>query len=216
MNHVRSRQAIALIALFMTALLAGGCGGGSDDSRPMSTPVQKIEVAPFTFEVPDVWMVLAGDGERAARAQIEATTRRMIAQFDDSEEAAQSFQGLQTFKAISMPLDSGWLMAYTAKIPPQVDYLDRMEVEQEQKIAWGMEQGLVTRVVEAARIKVDGAEAIKIDTEMLEGARSIAFYFWSPAAPDRVGTISIVVNPGSYEYVKPALDAFMASLKVQK
>ena len=51
-----------------------------------------------------------------------------------------------------------------------------MEKEQEQKLSWGKQQGIVTRVIEHGLSKIDGSEVVKVDSEMREGARTVGIY----------------------------------------
>ena len=91
-----------------------------------------------------------------------------------------------------------------------------MEKEQEQKLSWGKQQGIVTRVIEHGLTKIDGSDVVKVDSEMREGARTIGIYHWSPKDPSNVDTVQVVINPGHYLRIAPTLNTVVASLKIIK
>ncbi len=128
----------------------------------------------------------------------------------------KSLLDIQSFKAIRLPESSGWLLVYTMMIPPQSNYLKTIENEQEQKLSWGKEQGIVTRVIEHGRSKVGSADVIKVDIEMRQGARSVGIFYWSPTDQDHLGIISVIVNPGHYNSIKSGLDGVIASLQIEE
>lgn len=207
-------------------ILVSGVGAAAPSSGISSTSPQtsgvpkaassrRVTAGMFTFEVPSDWEVLSGSEERQAKREIEASVKQMLDRYTGSS-ADRSLLGIQSLKAVRMPSRAGWFIAYTTRIPPQQNYLATIEQEQEQKLLWGKQQGIVTRVVEHGRSKVGDADVIKVDSEMRQGARTIGIYHWSLTDPGNVGTITVVVNPGYYSGIRSALDAVMASLQIEK
>ena len=174
---------------------------------------QRVTAGVFTFEVPLEWEVATGALERQAKREVEVSVRQMLNAYGGTG-SSQSLLGIQNFKAVRMPNQAGWFIAYTVRIPPQQDYLATMEKEQEQKLSWGKQQGMVTRVIEHGRQKIGDAEVVKLDSEMRQGARTMGVYYWSAAEPGLVGTITVVVNPGHYSGIKSALDGTFGSVRI--
>lgn len=185
---------------------------GKKDSE-VSTANNSVKVGMFMFKVPPDWEVLSGNEEMKARREIEASVSKMLESYSvvDSDK---SMLGIQEFKAVRISDGAGWFIVYNTRIPPQKNYLLTMEKEQEQKLSWGKQQGIVTRVIEHGLTKIDGSEVVKVDSEMREGARTIGIYHWLPTDPGNVDTVQIVVNPGHYDRIETTLNTVMASLKI--
>jgi len=166
-------------------------------------------------DVPSDWEVLSGAEESVVRKQTKRSIDKMIEGFERASGLDQVYLGLETFRAVKMPRGTGWLLAYTTRIPTQSDYLTTLEEDQKRKIAWGLQQGFVTRVLESGRTRVGGADVVKVDTVMRKGGRCIGLYSWSASSPDRVGTLSLIVNAGHEDDVRSAIESVMSSLEVQ-
>ena len=185
---------------------------GKKDSE-VSTVNSSVTAGIFTFKVPPDWKVLSGNEEMKAKREIEASVSKMLESYSGIASDKSMF-GIQEFKAVRIPDGVGWFIAYSTRIPPQRNYLLTMEKEQEQKLSWGKQQGIVNRVIEHGLTKIDGSEVVKVDSEMREGARTIGIYHWLPTDPGNVGTVQVVVNPGHYDRIETTLNTVMASLKI--
>ncbi len=174
-----------------------------------------LQVGVFTFKVPAAWEVVSGREEREAKREIESGVQQMIDRYRSGSGSLQGFKGIEVFKAVRMPNGAGWFMAYTIRIPPQQDYMTTMEKEQEQKIAWAKQQGMITNVVEFGRRKIGQSELIKVDAEMRGGARNITLSYWSVAEPSLVAQVNVLVNPG-YTSMYPDIDAALGSLLIER
>lgn len=175
---------------------------------------KQVRVGVFAFEVPFVWEVVSEAHGQTIKKEILKGVKQMIETVEQSSGSDQGLLGMQDFQAVKMPFGAGWFIAYTVQIPQQKDYLSTMEKDQEQKIAWGKSQGIITDVYYSGRCKIADTDVVKIDTAMGDGTHSIGFYYWSPSEPGLVGTISVIVNPGKYPEVNSALDSTFESLRI--
>ncbi len=192
----------------------GAVRDGSPAAGAKESVVPSLTVGVFTFDVPSGWEAVSGSDRQAAKREVEAGVTEMVRRFESAGQPRQGDHGIEAFEAIRMPNRVGWLIAYTVRIPPQTDYLTIMEKDQEQKLAWGREQGIVARVIERGRVSIGSVQVLKVDIEMRQGARSIGIYHWSPKEPGLVGTISVVVNPGGSDDIEKELQAILESLRI--
>ena len=206
-----SNKFVSVLVVVFAAFLSG-CGG---DVQEVSTMPTIVNAGVFTLEAPSGWALLSGAKEKSARREIEASTQQMISEYSSNSGGDKGGLGLEAFKAVRMPKDAGWLMVYTMRIPPEANYLATMEKDQAEKISWGMNKGLVTRIHGQGRKTINGKEVLWIDLEMRGDARTIAIYYWAEADPGLVGTISATVNPGTYSNVEQELDGIWNSLQIQ-
>jgi len=187
---------------------------GAQTRQQISSSGQPLTVGVFTFKVPVGWQVLSGPDEGAAKREIEKSVQQMITEFGRQSGSRQGLLGLEAFRAVRIAEKGGWFIVYTVRIPPQQDYLATMERDQREKLSWGQQQGIVTKINEHARRTMGDSEVIKVDTEMRGGGRNIGIYHWSPSERGLVGTITVTLDRGQYERVRSSLDTVMESIQI--
>ncbi len=155
---------------------------------------QVVAAGGFDLIIPGDWLVHSSMEAESARRDVEAGAREMLAEFAGTSEQAEF--GIEDFISVRIGNEDGVLVLYNIRMPDQVDYHITMAVEQERKLAWGREQGIVRRVLDQRNVKLNGREGLVVSLEMKGSARLANIYLWSPLDPGVVNNLMIALEPG--------------------
>lgn len=164
---------------------------------PSTTATAKsaLLLGSFAIELPEGWQQVVGEEADQAKSELEEGMRGMMARYAGETGNEHRF-GMKDFAAVRVPDKHGWLLAYSLQIPDQEDYYATVVRDNEQKFAWGKQQGIVTNVRSSGVITLrDGKQAFKNDIDMKAGYRQLQVTYWSKDEPGHVSIVQLLLEP---------------------
>jgi len=177
--------------------------------------VDAVSVGPLSFVMPAGARRMASSQEQAARREIATGVRQMLDRYSASGSDLGEKFGIEDFSALTLPAEAGQLVVHSIRMPPEENYLETMEREQQQKLDWGKEQGIISSVLGNRRIELDGDAALRVDTMMGHGYRMISIYHWSERDPGLTTAIMAIVVKDKFSKVEQPLEAALDSIRLR-
>lgn len=176
---------------------------------------QALSAGRLQLTIPSQWNIMSEEELSAGKQQMEEAVKQMIQAYEQEEEQQQGFLGLEDFNSARMPDSGGIVVIYTMRIPPQENYIETMMAEQEQKIEWGKQQGLVKEVFSHEKRRLGDGEVVFVDTLMKGDMRSITMIYWSENDPGLVGSASLLIYPQYYAEAEDIVNQVVDSLTLK-
>ncbi len=203
------------LAAFTGMLIIGiavmsGCIEEGEESTEQYT---KFSENVFSFEVPNTWNRMKGSDLTQFRQQFEEQSKQLARQYSYTEH--EDFKGVLYLAGFSAPREEALVIASVIQIPPQAeDYLDYMYESSEDKIRWGIDQGMIRKAFSNRKTEVNGIPVLEIDMEMADGSRMITYSFFSPDHPDQGVGLAMLCKPGQYDTYQSAFDHIISTLRI--
>ena len=107
----------------------------------------------------------------------------------------------------------GQIIAWSIEIPAQTAFLQKM-LETEQKSMESRQSAMTSG--QCRKIQVDGADVVRVDVKLKNGATTTNLHFWSPDDPTKVTVIMIGIGPDSPAATLREADSIIASVSLAK
>jgi len=185
------------LLFLIAAVTPAACA--DDTAPPASKQATALTSARLVMTLPDGWRQAVDDEAKKAKTELEAGMRDMMAKYAADTGNAHKF-GIKEFSAVRVPENHGWLLVYSIQIPDQEDYYATTARDNEQKIAWGKQQGIVVKVRSNGLVSLaDGTKVYKSDMDMKAGYRQLQVTYWTKDDPGLVSIAQLLFGPKATE-----------------
>ena len=186
-----------LLIIFFSLLIIFSCNNAPKANNKTAKnelidSLTNIRAGAFSISVPNTWQISTGSEEEQIKSEIMQGVQQMFDRYQNDTGMAHDQLGIKDFRAVRIIGSSGWCIMYNFILPAQKDYYETMKEDTKKKLDWGLQQGVIVKVIENGIVTIGEKKAMKTIVQGKDGGRMITITYWTPDASTFISNLIIM------------------------